>query len=95
MENNGRSKGVINNTRKQLNNIARNVDLDKPKQVKALIARIETGSAYKRMLVQSYSRYAKYYKLDWEAPHYKVASKEITVPTDEKIIMLIAGVGIS
>ena len=90
MENNARSKSVINNTRKQLNNLARNANLNEPEQVKALIARMETGNAYKRMLVQSYNRYAKYYKLDWTAPHYKVVSKEITVPTDEKIKMLIA-----
>jgi len=90
MENNGKSKSVINSTRKELNNLARNAKLNEPEQVKALIARMETGNAYKRMLTQAYNRYVKYYKLNWEAPHYKVVSKEITVPTDEKIKMLIA-----
>jgi hypothetical protein len=63
MENNGKSKGVINSTRKELNNLARNADLNNPEEVKALIARMKTGNAYKRMLVQAYNRYAKYYKI--------------------------------
>jgi len=90
MENNGKSKSVINSTRKELNNLARNANLDEPDEVKALIAKMNTGNAYKRMLVQAYNRYAKYYKIQWEPPHYKVVSKEITVPTDEKVKMLIA-----
>ena len=64
MENNGKSKSVINSTRKELNNLARNANLDEPEQAKALIARMETGNAYKRMLVQAYNRYVKYYKLN-------------------------------
>ena len=90
MENNGRSKGVINSTRKELNNLARNVNLNNPNEIKALIARMKTGNAYKRMLVQAYNRYIKYYKLIWKEPTYHVESQEITVPTDEKINMLIA-----
>lgn len=62
MENNGLSKSVMNSTRKELNNLARNADLNKPDEVKALIARMKTGNAYKRMLVQAYNRYTKYYK---------------------------------
>ncbi|MFB3890105.1 MAG: tyrosine-type recombinase/integrase [Candidatus Bathyarchaeia archaeon] len=68
----------------------RNADVDKPDEIKALIAQMQTGNAYRRMFVQVYNRYVKYYKLQWEASLYKVTSKEITVPTDEKIQMLIA-----
>ena len=64
MENNGRSKSVINSTRKELNNLATNANLNNPNEIKALIARMKTGNAYKRMLVQSYNRYVKYYKLN-------------------------------
>jgi hypothetical protein len=55
---------VINSTRKELNNLARarNADLDNPEQVKQVIAKMKTGSAYKRMLVQAYNRYVKYHK---------------------------------
>jgi integrase len=42
------------------------------------------------MLVQAYNRYAKYYKIQWEPPKYHIESKEITVPSDTKIKMLIA-----
>jgi integrase len=42
------------------------------------------------MLVQAYNRYTKYYRIQWDAPHYKVSSKEISVPSDEKIKMLIS-----
>jgi hypothetical protein len=44
MENNGKSKSVINSTRKELNNLARNADLDQPDEVKALIARMEQAT---------------------------------------------------
>ena len=90
MENNNRSQGVINSTRKELNNLARNADLNNPNEIKALIARMKTGNAYKTMLVQAYNRYVKYYKLTWEKPTYHVESQEVYVPTDEKINMLIA-----
>ncbi|MGA3059566.1 MAG: hypothetical protein ABSD92_04260 [Candidatus Bathyarchaeia archaeon] len=90
MENNGKSKRVINSTRKELNNLAKNADLTKPEEAKALIARMKTGNAYKRMLVQAYNRYTKYCKINWEAPRYKVTRREISVPTDEKIKMLIS-----
>jgi integrase len=90
MENNGNSKGVINSTRKELSNLAGNADLTQPDEVKTLIAKMKTGNAYKRMLVQAYNRYTKYYKIIWEAPKYKVTSREISVPTDDKIKMLIS-----
>jgi integrase len=90
MENNGKSKSVINSTRKELTNLSKRANLDEPEQVKQTIAQMKTGNPYKRMLVQAYNRYIKYYKLNWEAPHYKVTSKEITVPTDEKVKMIIA-----
>lgn len=90
LENNGLSKSVINSTRKELSNLARTADLNSPEQLKQSIAKMQTGNVYKRMLVQAYNRYAKYYKLQWEAPKYQVASQEITVPTDEKLNMLIA-----
>jgi integrase len=51
---------------------------------------MQTGNAYKRMLVQAYNRYTKYYRLQWEPPKYHVENQEITVPTDTKIKMLIA-----
>jgi hypothetical protein len=35
MENNGKSEGVVNSTRKEWNNLARNADLKNPKEVKA------------------------------------------------------------
>jgi len=90
MENNGKSKSVINSTRKELTNLSKRASLDDPEQVKQTIAQMKTGNPYKRMLVQAYNRYAKYYKIQWEPPLYKVTSKEITVPTDEKVNMLIA-----
>jgi len=90
LENEGKSKSVINSTIKELNNLARNADLNNPDEVKCLIARMKTGNAYRRMLVQAYNRYAKYYKISWEAPKYKVVSREISVPSDEKIKMLIS-----
>ena len=90
MENNAKSKSVINSTRKELTNLSKRANLDEPEQIKQTIAQMKTGNAYKRMLVQAYNRYVKYYKLQWNAPCYKVTSKEITVPTDEKVSMLIA-----
>lgn len=90
IENNGLSKSVINSTRKELNNLARHANLDNPDEVKQTISRMDTGSAYKRMLTQAYNRYVKYYKLQWEAPRFKIASKEISVPSDEKVKMLIS-----
>jgi hypothetical protein len=51
VENNGKSKSVI--TGKELSNLGRNGDLNNPEEIKSLIARMKTGNAYKRMLVQA------------------------------------------
>jgi hypothetical protein len=39
VENNGKSKSVINSTGKELSNLARNGDLNNPEEIKSLIAR--------------------------------------------------------
>lgn len=90
MELNGRSKSVINGTRKALNLISQKTQLNNPQEVRNTILRLKTGNAYKRLIADAYTRYAKYYKLTlWERPKFHITSKEITVPTTEKLLLII------
>jgi site-specific recombinase XerC len=48
-------------------------------------------NTYKSMLVDAYSKYVKYNKIEnWERPHYSIQPKGIQPPTEERIKLLIA-----
>jgi hypothetical protein len=49
MELNGRSKSIINGTRKALNLISQKTQLNNPQEVRNTILRLKTGNAYKRL----------------------------------------------
>jgi len=91
LELNGKSQSVINGTRKALNLISTKTQLNNPQEVRTQILKLKTGDAYKRLIADAYTRYAKYYKLtQWERPKFTITSKEITVPTTEKTKLIIA-----
>ena len=93
MENKGKSPYTIETTSKALRKLAKNADLNNTEAVERYIARLETTDAYKAILCTAYQRYCNYYAIEWEKPTYKGASKQIKVPTKEKLQTIIAASG--
>jgi integrase len=88
-----KSDYTINFTRKALNRISQNANLDNPEEVKMFIAMLKTTNGYKRNLCIAYNKYAKLNNIQWHMPQYRPEAKNIALPTREKIQMFIANAG--
>jgi len=93
MKANGMSDYTIESTRKALRIIEKHANLDKPEIVKLYISRKECSDGFKANLCNAYARHCKYYKIEWEKPKYTPETRQIRVPTKEKVEMLIAHAG--
>jgi integrase len=93
MKNDNKSDYTINFTRKALTFLAKHTSLTEPEAVKHLIAQHNVSDGYKRNLCIAYNRFCKFYKIKWQMPLYLQEAKNITVPTKEKLSMLIAEAG--
>jgi len=93
MKNQARSNDTIKATSKALATLNKHTDLNNPEQVKQYIAQLNASTSYKRNLCIAYNKYAQYYQIKWEMPRYKQQSKQIKIPTKEKLEMLISASG--
>jgi integrase len=90
IEQDGKSKATIDNTRKYLSYLSQHTDLENPEQVKTFIARKQTSEGHKKILSYAYLRYAQYYKLLYVKPKFHPKSRQIKIPTKEKVEALIS-----
>jgi integrase len=90
MKKNGYSKYTINYTRKALQLLNKNCDLEDPDSVKEFIARQDTTTSYKRNLCYSYEHYLKHHGLTWIRPRYRAKNDLPKIPTENKIDMIIS-----
>jgi integrase len=88
-----KSDYTINFTRKALTYLSRHTSLSEPEAVKLFISTLKTSDGYKRNLCIAYNKYCKFYMIKWNMPIYREEAKNITLPTKEKIMMLIANAG--
>jgi integrase len=89
MEQNNIAKTTINNTRKYLNKLATEANLDNPNEAKLHILQKQCSDGHKKILLNAYRRYAQYYTLPFTMPKIQVRSRPIQVPTKEKVEALI------
>ena len=89
MQNEGKSKYTIRLVDKALKHLSRYTDLNQPEQVKHFIANKQITNGSKEKLVYAYSKYCKYYKIQWQQPTYKPEQKQIKIPTTEQLDTLI------
>ena len=93
MKNDNKSDYSIEYTRKALTFISKHTALNEPEAVKAFIANLKVSDSYKKNLICSYNHYCKHYKIKWEMPKYIQEARNIALPTQEKLNMLIAKAG--
>ncbi|MDH5483498.1 MAG: site-specific integrase [Candidatus Bathyarchaeota archaeon] len=93
MKKDNKSNYTINFTRKALGFLGKHTSLAEPEAVKLFIAELEASDGYKRNLCIAYNKYAKLYGIKWNMPIYRQPAKNISLPTREKIQMLIASAG--
>jgi len=93
MKKNNKSDYTINFTRKALTYLNKHTSLNEPEAVKLFISTLKTSDGYKRNLCIAYNKYVKYCGLTWIMPKYREDAKNISLPTKEKLLMLIANAG--
>ena len=93
MKKDNKSDYTINFARKALTFLSQHTSLAEPEAVKLFIATHKVSDGYKRNLCITYNRYCKFYGIQWNMPLYQQEAKNITLPTREKIQMLIADAG--
>jgi integrase len=93
MKKDSKSDYTINFTRKALSYLSKHTSLVQPEAIKMLIATLKGSDGYKRNLCIAYNKYIKFYNITWNMPIYREPAKNITLPTREKIQMLIADAG--
>jgi integrase len=90
MEADAKSHYTIHFTAKASSFLNKHANLNEPEQVKQFIASIHYSNGYKRNLAIAYSKYCKYYGIQWIMPLYKAEAKKVKIPKGEKLEMLIA-----
>ncbi len=90
MKKRGLKDETLKNNRKLLIYLSKRVDLTKPEDVKGFIAELDKAESYKRNLSLAYWNYAKVQGFEWDKPRYYQTSRLPSIPSDEKINMLIA-----
>ncbi len=90
MKKDNKSDYTINFTRKSLTYLAKHTTLDEPEAVKLLISTLKVSDGYKKNLCIAYNRYCKHYNITWKMPFYTQEAKNISLPTRDRLLMLIA-----
>jgi integrase len=89
LQNNGKSDDTIKSINKSLTLLARNTNLNKPKQVLNFIANRNVTNGTKQALCYAYKKYCKQYQIEAKIPFYQPKAKPIKLPTKEKLLTFI------
>jgi integrase len=89
LQNSGKSAGTIKSINKSLTLLARNTNLNEPKQVLNFIANRNVTNGTKQSLCYAYKKYCKQYQIEAEIPFYQPEPKPIKLPTKEKLQIFI------
>lgn len=87
---NGYAESTIPVVGRRLRSMAKDCNLDSPKDVKRCISFKRVKNSYKDNLCDAYRYYVAYHSLTWTRPHYRRESKLPRVPTTESIEKIIA-----
>jgi integrase len=90
LKNDTKSDYTIRNMEKFLTVLSRKCDLNEPKQVKTFIANHNASSNTKECYSYAYRKYCQHYKINAKIPFWKPEAKQIRLPTNEKLEMLIS-----
>jgi len=89
MKKRGLAYDTIRNVDKALSALSKVCDLQDPEFVKTTIAQFDS-EGYKRNLAYAYTKYANYYKLEWEKPNYWQPRKIPKIPLETQIEAIIS-----
>jgi integrase len=89
LQSSGKSADTIKSINKSLTLLARNTNLNEPKQVLNFIANRNVTNGTKQSLCYAYKKYCKQYQIEAEIPFYQPEPKPIKLPTKEKLQIFI------
>ena len=86
----GRKETTVTIIARKLRYLARNVDLNQPEKVKEYIANLNCSDGHKDNLVDAYSHYCQFFKIQWIKPKYQREERITRVPKEEDINKIIS-----
>jgi integrase len=93
LKNNGLEEQTVKIIGYYLNQLASNVDLSEPDEVKQFIANKNVNNGFKGNLVKAYNYYALINNIVWEKPRYKWEQSKPKIPLEENLNKIIASAG--
>jgi len=90
MKRNGRAEQTIKRTVRLLTKLSKSADLNKPEEVKTVIANMKWKDSTKKLCASTLKAFYKYLKVAYEAPTYKICRELPFIPTEEELDLLIA-----
>ena len=90
MKRNGKAEQTIERTIKLLTRLSKSANLNKPEEVKTVIANLKWKDTTKKMTAYTLKAFYKYLKVPYEMPQYKIKRELPFIPTEEELDLLIA-----
>jgi len=90
MKRNGRAETTIKRTVRLLTKLSKSADLNKPEEVKTVLANLKWKDTTKKMTASTLKPFYKYLKIPYEMPKYKITRELPFIPTEEELDLLIA-----
>ncbi len=86
----GRKESTLICIGRKLRYLARNVDLNQPEKVKEFIANLDCSDGHKDNLIDAYSHFCNFHKIQWTKPKYMREERITRVPKEEDINKIIS-----
>ena len=93
LEENGKTLKHLKFVTWKLARLSKNADLNNPKEVDKYIRTLPVKNSYKQRLVTEYKNYCDFKEIYYAKPKFSDDSKELRIPTHERIEMIIAESG--
>ena len=90
MKRNGKAEQTIERSIKILTQLSKSANLNKPEEVKAVIANLKWKDTTKKMTAYTLKHFYKYLKIPYVMPQYKTKRELPFIPTEEELDLLIA-----
>ena len=85
----GLAESTLEGIAKRLRHLNRHTDLQNPLEVKSYISGLKATNGYKQSLVLAYQHYCRFAGLPFSPPRYVRREREIQVPSEENLNLLI------
>lgn len=86
----GKAETTLISLSRNLDHLSRHIDIGNPIKVTSYISNLQVKNSYKNRLLNSYSHFIEFYKIEYKLHYYQKQSKLVNPPTTEQLQSLIS-----